>query len=118
MVRERRLFKTCPHCGASVRDINFDHHLAKVHSIITESLREEQEFTDEVAFIEDYIERKSLEKPPKNLGDLQNMLEEAEEEWRRPPFPSAGTLMRYILKHYSLVFEALQESREDRKSVV
>ena len=76
MVRERRVFKKCPHCGASVRDMNFDYHLAKVHSIVTESLRQEQEFLDEVAFIEDYVERKSLEKPPESL-DLEKILEEA-----------------------------------------
>ncbi len=99
MVRERRVFKNCPHCGASVRDINFDYHLAKVHSIVTESLRQEQEFLDEVAFIEHYVEQKSLEKPPESLG-LDKILEEAEGEWRRSRIPSAGTLMRFILRHH------------------
>jgi hypothetical protein len=107
MVRERRVFKNCPHCGASVRDINFDYHLAKVHSIITESLREEQEFLDQVAFIEDYVERKSLEKLPESL-DLEKILEEAEVEWRRSQIPSAGTLMRFILRHYERLYRALQ----------
>jgi len=109
MVRERRVFKNCPHCGASVRDINFDYHLAKVHSIITESLREEQEFADEVAFIEDYVERKSLKKPPESLEDI---LEEAEGEWRRSQIPSAGTLMRFILRHYEGIYGAFQTAFE------
>jgi len=110
MVRERRVFKKCPHCGASVRDMNFDYHLAKVHSIVTESLRQEQEFLDEVAFIEDYVERKSLEKPPESL-DLEKILEEAEGEWRRSQIPSAGTLMRFILRHCEF-YRALQIAYE------
>jgi hypothetical protein len=107
MVRERRLFKKCPHCGASVRDINFDYHLARVHLIVTESLREEQEFADGVAFIEDYVERKSLARPPESL-DFEKILEEAEGEWRRSRIPSAGTLMRFMLRHYERVYGALQ----------
>ena len=107
MVRERRIFKNCPYCGASVRDMNFDHHLAKVHSIVTESLHKE-ESTDEAAFIKDYVERKCLVKPPKNLQDLEKTFEEAEEEWHRPKVPSAGTLLRFILRRYEGVYGALQ----------
>lgn len=75
--------------------MDFDHHLANVHSIVTESLREE-EFMDKVAFIEDYLERESLVKPPKNLQDLEKTLEETEEEWHRSKVPSPGTLLQFI----------------------
>jgi len=112
MVRERRIFKNCPHCGASVRDINFTHHLAKVHSISAETLREEREIQDEVAFIEDYVKRRSLEKPPKNLEDLERMVEEADERWHMPPVPSPGSMGRFMRRHYEEFYGVLERACE------
>lgn len=117
MVRERRVFKNCPHCGANVRDINFNYHLARVHSVVTESLREEQEILDEVAFIEDYIERKSLDKPLKDLEDLEKMIGEAEEEWRRPRIPSAGTMGRFMRRHHEEASRFLQEAYRKQREL-
>jgi hypothetical protein len=118
MVRERRIFRNCPYCGASVRDINFNHHLAKVHPIVTKTLHEEREIQDELAFIKDYVKRRSLDKPPKKLEDLKKMIGEAEEEWRRPPIPSVGTMGRFMRRHheeaYAFVQEAYKKQRELR----
>jgi len=100
MVRERKIFKNCPYCRASVRDINFDYHLAKVHSVVTKTQREERGILGKVAFLKDYVKRRNLEK----------MTKKADEKWYRPSIPSPGAMGRFMRRHHEEIYRFMREA--------